>query len=122
MRHWRGGARLSSPVGRRSRCARSSRESRTTTRRYPRSVRTEDPRKAGDPGFWLGGRQQHSEVSRHSRFWRRTDAANTYTTGFVQNGQSRVVEALMKYICLGYLESGKNVLEVRFNFRNENLR
>jgi hypothetical protein len=34
-------------------------------------------------------------------------AANTDTTGFVQNGQSRVVEELMKYICLGYLEPGK---------------
>jgi hypothetical protein len=32
----RGGARLSSRVGRRSRCARSSREPRTTTRRSPR--------------------------------------------------------------------------------------
>jgi hypothetical protein len=55
-------------------------------------------------------------------FLAKGDAANTYTTGFVQNGQSRVVEELMKHICLGYLEPGKNVLAVHFNFRNENQR
>src|SRR6476619_6889318 len=47
MRRWRGGASLPSPVGRRSRCARSSREPRKTTSRSPGSVRPENPTEGG---------------------------------------------------------------------------
>jgi hypothetical protein len=36
----------------------------------------------------------------------------------VQNGESRVVEELMKYICLGHLAPGKNALAAHFNFSN----
>jgi hypothetical protein len=68
--------------------------------------------------FDLAGVSNTVGGSRPSRFWRRADAANTYTAGFVQNGESHVVEELMKYICLGYLEPGKNALAGHFNFRN----
>jgi hypothetical protein len=57
--------------------------------------------------FDLAGITNTVGVHRPSRPWRRAGTATAYTTGFVQNGQSRFVEELMKYICLGYLEPGK---------------